>query len=100
MQLNYYYAESTVEPIPILIEDTIVRIRKDIATENRTDKMSGSVTTFYTYQEAKLTHEEFKTYSDQQAAINAITGSEIAAKQTVMMSAIADLYDMISALKA
>ena len=110
MELKYTYAESTVKPADIAICKKTVYLRKDIAEEERTDE-NGTII-FYTYQEAKMPLEEFNEYSTQQAAINAVKGTNDSANisnlltgqengdtnQLIIMEAIADLYDAIASL--
>lgn len=100
MELVYRKSESTNKPLTIETTPTTVFIRKDIV---KNDDM-------YTYQEAKLSLEDFNKYSSQVAALNAVKGvndSENISKivqngvdngdnQLVLMEAMADLYDLIA----
>lgn len=102
MELVYRKSESTNKPLTIETTPTTVFIRKDIV---KNDDM-------YTYQEAKLSLEDFNKYSSQVAALNAVKGvndsdniSQIvengvdnSTNQLVIMEAMADLYDLIAAL--
>ena len=102
MELVYRKSESGVKPLTIETTPTTVFIRKDIV---KNDDM-------YTYQEAKLSLEDFNKYSSQVAALNAVKGvndsdniSQIvengvdsSTNQLVIMEAMADLYDLIAAL--
>lgn len=108
MELNYNYAESTVEPATLEITKNTVYLRKDIASINRTFE-SDNETTYYTYQEATLTPQEFNEYSKLVTTENAIKGTNdsenialIKANQEVtdtnqltVMEAIADLYELL-----
>lgn len=100
MELVYRKSESTNKPLTIETTPTTVFIRKDIV---KNDDM-------YTYQEAKLSLEDFNKYSSQVAALNAVKGvndsdniSQIvengvdnSTNQLVIMEAMADLYDLIA----
>lgn len=64
MKLNYVKSSSTVKPdlIDTTSSKTTVYIRQNIVENQRTDEMSGETSTFYEYQEAKLTKEEYQEY--------------------------------------
>lgn len=58
MNLNYYKVESSIEPkvIDETLSKVFVYIRQNIQKVDRDEN------TFYEYEEAKLTHEEYKQY--------------------------------------
>lgn len=64
MLLNYNKSESSVRPQTV--DDTssksVVYIRKDVVERASTDESTGETTTYYEYQEAKLTREEYEQY--------------------------------------
>ena len=64
MKLNYVKSSSSVKPdlIDATSSKTTVYIRQNIVENQRTDEMSGETSTFYEYQEAKLTKEEYQEY--------------------------------------
>ena len=107
----YRYSESTVKPVSIEVGKRTVFLRKDFVEEVRTD-MDGNEVTFWTYQEAKMSHEEFERYSNfivKQNAINGVNDSQNINNlvdgqansdnnQLIIMEAFADLYDMIAML--
>ena len=64
MKLNYVKSSSSVKPdlIDTTSSKTTVYIRQNIVENQRTDDMSGETSTFYEYQEAKLTKEEYQEY--------------------------------------
>ena len=109
MEPIYRYSESTVRPNDIEICKKTVYLRKDIVEEQRT-YADGNTVTFYTYQEAKMSHEQFNEYSSLMAARNAINGVNDSTNisnllsgqengdnnQLIIMEAIADLYDVIA----
>jgi hypothetical protein len=111
MNIVYVKSESTVKPDVVSIEKTAVYLRRNIVEEIR---MYDDVTTetFYVYEEAKLSHEEFSKYSNEIAAINAVrgmndsdniaklivNGSDSTDNQLILMEAIADLYDVIAGM--
>ena len=108
MEIIYIKSESTIKPDVVSIEKSTVYLRRNIAEEIRTYE-DGNTNTFYVYEEAKLSHEEFSEYSNQVAAMNAIRGiddsdnitrlvaegSDNFNNQLILMEAIADLYDII-----
>lgn len=110
MNLEYVYSESTVRPQEIAIGKTTVYFRKDITTEERT--FGDETQTFYVYQEAKMSLEDFRTMANDQALVNALKGVNDSEKtanietkvmdnednQLIIMEAIADLYDAIAML--
>ena len=64
MKLNYVKSSSSVKPdlIDTTSSKTTVYIRQNIVENQITDEMSGETSTFYEYQEAKLTKEEYQEY--------------------------------------
>ena len=64
MKLNYVKSQSSVKPdlIDTTSSKTTVYVRQNIVENQRTDEMSGETSTFYEYQEAKLTKEEYQEY--------------------------------------
>lgn len=94
MSLTYRYSESTVKPEPVEIGKTTVFLRTDIEKETRTVS-DGNTTDFWTYQEAKMTPEEFVAYANILSSRDIITGVSNS-NQLIIMEAIADLYDKIS----
>ncbi len=111
MEINYKYAESTVKPTALEVSVGTVYLRKDITSIIRTSEQ-GDETTYWTYQEAALTPEEFNAYTNLVMAENAIKGTNdsdnivqiMAGQETgdnnqlAIMEAIADLYDAIATM--
>ena len=64
MKLNFIKSQSSVKPdlVDTTSSKTTVYIRPNIVENQRTDEMSGETSTFYEYQEAKLTKEEYQEY--------------------------------------
>lgn len=64
MIINYKTVQSNVKPE--LIDDTsskrMVYLRRNIVSSIEKDGNDGSATTIYTYEEAKLTKEEYDKY--------------------------------------
>ena len=93
MELNYKYAESTVQPTALEVTVGTVYLRKDITSITRTSEQ-GDKTTYWTYQEAVLTPQEFNEYTNLLMA-----GQETGdSQQLAIMEAIADLYDAVAAM--
>jgi len=65
MELTYIEAESTELPSAIVFDDGIVRIRINITSEERViDEATNETLTYYNYEEAELSPEEFQVYSN------------------------------------
>ena len=64
MKLNYVKSQSSVKPdlVDATSSKTTVYIRKNIIEKERMNKETGDSTTYYEYDEAKLTKEEYKEY--------------------------------------
>ena len=64
MKMNYAKSESTIKPelIDTTSSKTTVYIRKNIIEKERIDKETGDSTTYYEYDESKLTKEEYQEY--------------------------------------
>ena len=111
MELTYTYSESAVKPVEIEVCKHTVFLRKNITEEVRTDS-DGNEITFYTYEEAKMTPEEFNEYSNLIAAKNAINGTDDSKNIAtliygqeqrdndllIIMEAIADLYETMAGM--
>lgn len=106
MDLNYVYSESTVKPLSIEFTKNSVYLRQNVTEEVRDG------VTFYIYEEACLTPEEFNVYSGRVKAANAIKGINDSSNisnlisgqengdnnQLIIMEAMADLYDLIASM--
>lgn len=111
MEPKYAYSESTVKPTSIEVGVSSVYLRKDIVEDVRVD-MTGEKITYYTFQEAVMSIEEFNTYASTLASINAVKDVNNASNilllldgqdsgdinQMTIMEAIADLYDAVANL--
>ena len=111
MELNYKYAESTVKPTTLEVAVGTVYLRKDITSITRTSEQ-GDETTYWTYQEAALTPQEFNEYTSLVMAENAIKGTNDStnivqimagqetgySQQVAIMEAMDDLYETIAAM--
>ena len=64
MKMNYVKSESTIKPdlIDTTSSKTTVYIRKNIIEKERIDNETGYSTTYYEYDEVKLTKEEYQEY--------------------------------------
>lgn len=108
MDFNYQYAESTVRPPEIETNVNTVYLRKSY--EQITRGEGEEQVTYWTYQEAKLTQQEFSEYITMITAENAIKGQNDSANisslvsgqstnefyQLAIMEAIADLYEAMT----
>lgn len=108
VDFNYQYAESTVRPPEIETNANAVYLRKSY--EQITRGEGEEQVTYWTYQEAKLTQQEFSEYITMITAENAIKGQNDSANisslvsgqstnefyQLAIMEAIADLYEAMT----
>lgn len=64
MKLNYVKSQSSVKPdlIDTTSSKVVVYLRQNIVENIKTDEMSGEEITFYEYDEAKLTKQEYQEY--------------------------------------
>ena len=62
--MNYVKSESTIKPelIDTTSSKTTVYIRKNIIEKERIGEETGDSATYYEYDEAKLTKEEYQEY--------------------------------------
>lgn len=111
MEPIYRYSESTVRPSELELGKRTVFLRKDIHEVERTDE-EGNTTSYWVYQEAKMSHSDFNEYSSFLAMKNTITGADDSKNisklisgqengdnnQLIIMEAIADLYDVIASM--
>lgn len=91
MNLEYRHSESTNKPNEIEKCKTTVYLRKNITKVIRTDENNNEIT-FWVYDEAKMSLNEFEEYSKLMEAKKALNDEN----QMIIMEAIADLYDTIS----
>ena len=112
MELTYMTSRSTIKPPEIERTKTTVYLRKDIEEKQQIIYQNDEpiVSTYYEYQEAKLSHEDFDIYSAELASMNAVKGVNVpdnisqimqdgvtsSDNQLVLMEAMADLYDLIA----
>lgn len=94
MDITYRYAESTVRPDAIQINADTVYLRKDISEIIRDDNQENKIS-YWTYQEAAMTVEEF----NQNASAILIAGQKNGDDNLLaVMEAIADLYETIATM--
>ena len=64
MKLVYIKSQSTIKPdlIDTTSSKTSVYLRKNITEVEKMDEINNSTITFYEYDEAKLTKEEYQEY--------------------------------------
>lgn len=94
MEITYRYSESTVKPNVIDICGDTVYLRKNISEFNREDEQGNQIT-YWSYQEANITTEEFNKNA------NVILLSDLKSSgndQLAIMEAIADLYEIIATM--
>ena len=72
MKLNYIKSQSSVKPdlIDTTSSKAVVYLRQNIVENIKTDEMSGEETTFYEYEEAKLTKQEYQEYLKELSIID------------------------------
>jgi hypothetical protein len=97
MKLLYRYAESANRPESVDIYDNSVYLRKNFQEGTRRDH-DDKLVSFWFYEETVLNKEDFDKYMTFLSAKNSIEASEYSSNQLVIMSAIADLYEVVSKL--
>ena len=72
MILNYVKSQSSVKPelIDTTSSKTSVYIRQNIVEIEKTDESDNTSTTFYEYEEAKLTKQEYQEYLKELSIID------------------------------
>ena len=72
MKLNYRKSESTVYPVLVDTESskTTVFLRRKVEEKTRTDPMSEATYTYYEYEEAKLSKNDYTRYLVQKQIAN------------------------------
>lgn len=96
MELIYYKSHSMVKPAELEKAKHTVFIRKNFVEEE----------TGWSYDEAKLSHEDFDKYCklkslEDSSNISSLVGGQENGdnNQLIIMEAIADLYDMIASMQ-
>ena len=72
MILNYVKSQSTIKPelIDTTSSKTTVYLRKNIVEVEKTNESDNTSTTFYEYDEAKLTKQEYQEYLKELSIID------------------------------
>lgn len=91
MNLDYKYSESRVKPTEIEIGKHSVALRRNITEEERTNT-DGDRLTFWVYEEARMSHEEFAEYSNYMMLADQKNSKD---NQLILMEAIVDLYETV-----
>lgn len=70
--MNWIKSESTVMPeaVDTTSSKTMVYLRRGIEEKQRTDEESGYTMTYYEYEEAKMTRDEYEEYLQVAEAVN------------------------------
>ena len=111
MEPIYISSESTVKPLAIEVGKRTVWLRRNLVQESRTTPDNQTMK-IWVYEEAKMTPQEFNSYTGLLMAENAIKGTKdsenivqlIAGQETgdgnqlAIMEAIADLYDAVATI--
>ena len=74
MKLNYIKSQSSVKPdlVDTTSSKTTVYLRKNIIEVEKTNENDDTSTTFYEYDEAKLSKEEYQEYLKELEATDAL----------------------------
>lgn len=91
MKPDYKYSESRIKPTEIEIGKDSVALRRNITEEERTNT-DGDKLTFWVYEEARMSFEEFAEYSNYIIIADQKNSKD---NQLVLMEAIVDLYEMV-----
>ena len=72
MKLNYIKSQSSIKPelIDTTSSKTTVYIRQNIVEVEKTNESDNTSTTFYEYDEAKLTKQEYQEYLKELSIID------------------------------
>lgn len=94
MEPEYRYSESTVRPEQVQISGDTVYLRKDIKESKRED-MDGGTVSYWTYQEAAMSTEEFNRNSSALLLKRQLNSD---GDMLAIMEAMADMYDVLAML--
>lgn len=94
MEPTYRYSESTVRPEQVQISGDTVYLRKDIKESKRED-MDGRTVSYWTYQEAAMSTEEFNRNSSDLLLKRQLNSD---GDMLAIMEAMADMYDVLAML--
>lgn len=94
METTYRYSESTVRPEQVQISGDTVYLRKDIKESKRED-MDGGTVSYWTYQEAAMSTEEFNRNSSALLLKRQLNSD---GDMLAIMEAMADMYDVLAML--
>jgi len=94
MEPTYRYSESTVRPEQVQISGDTVYLRKDIKESKRED-MNGGTVSYWTYQEAAMSTEEFNRNSSALLLKRQLNSD---GDMLAIMEAMADMYDVLAML--
>lgn len=94
MEPTYRYSESTVRPEQVQISSDTVYLRKDIKESKRED-MDGGTVSYWTYQEAAMSTEEFNRNSSALLLKRQLNSD---GDMLAIMEAMADMYDVLAML--
>ena len=74
MKLNYIKSQSSVKPnlVDTTSSKSTVYLRKNIVEVEKIDENDDTSTSFYEYDEAKLTKEEYKEYLQELETTNTL----------------------------
>lgn len=94
MEPTYRYSESTIRPEQVQISGDTVYLRKDIKESKRED-IDGGTVSYWTYQEAALSTEEFNKNASALLMAGQMNGD---GDRLAIMEAMADMYDVLAML--
>ena len=79
MTLNFYKSESNVKPelLDTTSSKKVVYIRQNVVELEKTDENTGETYTYYEYEEAKLTKEEYEKYKEELSNAKTLESVEI-----------------------
>ena len=91
MNPDYKHSESRVKPTEIEVGKYSIALRRNITEDERTNE-NGDKLTFWTYEEARMSFEEFAEYSNYIMLSDQKNSKD---NQLILMEAIVDLYEMV-----
>lgn len=98
MKLNYIKSQSSVKPdlVDTTSSKSTVYLRKNIVEVEKNNESDNASTTFYEYDEAKLTKEEYQEYLKELDATNTLqTIEDLKAENESLNEQVAMLTDCL-----
>ena len=95
MTLNFYKSESNIKPelLDTTSSKKVVYIRQNVVELETTDQLTNETHTYYEYEEAKLTKEEYEKYLEELTSADALESIELLKAEN---AALTEQVDMLT----